>query len=188
MALFEIWYKIVERWEGGYVNDPKDRGGETYKGVTKKFNSTWKGWVIIERYKAEYLKKTGKALPRNWFAPKEDTELELLVQQAAKKSFWDVFKADQIKDQNVANILVDFGWHSGTGTATKLLQGALNIPKTGVFNEYVLTVINNTDGKKLFLAIQKARLDLFDSLVKRDPNQQKFLKGWQNRVNSFIYQ
>ena len=187
MSEFIQWYRIAEKWEGGYVNDPVDRGGETYKGVTRRFNPKWAGWPLIDQYKAAHLKRTGKPLPRNWFAPKEDLQLETLVQQAAKKSFWDVFAADQILDQNVANILVDFGWLSGTGTATKILQGILELPKTGIYNAQTLAAVNQTDGKKLFLKIKQARLDLFKSLVARKPEQQKFLTGWNNRVNSFTY-
>ena len=34
--------------EGGYVFDPDDSGGETYKGVARKFHSKWEGWSKID--------------------------------------------------------------------------------------------------------------------------------------------
>lgn len=37
--------------EGGYVNDPNDRGGETYKGVARNANPGWPGWKIIDQLK-----------------------------------------------------------------------------------------------------------------------------------------
>lgn len=42
-------YDILIKHEGGYVNDPDDKGGETYKGIARKFNPDWKGWKIIDK-------------------------------------------------------------------------------------------------------------------------------------------
>ena len=39
MADVKKFLPFVLRWEGGYVNDPADRGGATNKGVTI---ATWK--------------------------------------------------------------------------------------------------------------------------------------------------
>ena len=36
MADFRLAYKKIEAAEGGYVNDPDDKGGETYKGISRK--------------------------------------------------------------------------------------------------------------------------------------------------------
>ena len=54
MADFEIAYGETEIREGGYVNDPADRGGETHRGVARKFHPKWPGWKIVDKYKADF--------------------------------------------------------------------------------------------------------------------------------------
>ena len=51
MADFRLAYKKIEAAEGGYVNDPDDKGGETYKGISRKANPDWDGWISIDQIK-----------------------------------------------------------------------------------------------------------------------------------------
>lgn len=36
MDIFELAFSFSKQWEGGYVNNPKDPGGETKYGISKK--------------------------------------------------------------------------------------------------------------------------------------------------------
>lgn len=56
MAEFAKAYKKLEVAEGGYVNDPDDAGGETYKGVSRKANPNWIGWIILDDLKKHHPK------------------------------------------------------------------------------------------------------------------------------------
>lgn len=40
-ALFQKALSFVLRWEGGYVNNPNDKGGATNKGITQYTYNTW---------------------------------------------------------------------------------------------------------------------------------------------------
>ena len=51
MANFEDAYKKLLIKEGGYVHDSDDSGGETYRGISRRYNPTWEGWDIIDTYK-----------------------------------------------------------------------------------------------------------------------------------------
>jgi len=51
MADFNQALQMVLQNEGGYVNDPNDPGGETYKGIARKMNSNWIGWQLIDLQK-----------------------------------------------------------------------------------------------------------------------------------------
>lgn len=51
MAYFGDAFKKLSIKEGGYVNDKDDAGGETYRGISRKYNPTWQGWTMIDSYK-----------------------------------------------------------------------------------------------------------------------------------------
>jgi lysozyme family protein len=51
MAHFKTAYALTMGHEGIYSNNPKDRGGETYKGIARKFHPSWEGWKAIDRMK-----------------------------------------------------------------------------------------------------------------------------------------
>ena len=53
MSYFLDAYSITLQHEGGYGNDPDDVGGETYKGISRVYNPSWKGWGLIDDYKSE---------------------------------------------------------------------------------------------------------------------------------------
>jgi lysozyme family protein len=48
MANFETAFKITDKLEGFYANHHFDNGGETYRGVARKHNKRWDGWIIID--------------------------------------------------------------------------------------------------------------------------------------------
>lgn len=54
MANFGDAFKKLSIKEGGYVNDKDDAGGETYRGISRKYNPTWQGWNMIDQYKKHY--------------------------------------------------------------------------------------------------------------------------------------
>jgi lysozyme family protein len=58
MADLTTAYESTMKAEGGYVNNPQDPGGETYKGIARKFNSKWDGWIAID------MAQTGQEFPR----------------------------------------------------------------------------------------------------------------------------
>ena len=51
MADFHKALKRTAKYEGGYVNDPADAGGETYKGISRRANPKWDGWQLIDAHK-----------------------------------------------------------------------------------------------------------------------------------------
>jgi len=51
MAIFDEAFEKTAAIEGGYVLDPDDAGGETYKGISRRFNPSWGGWDKIDEMK-----------------------------------------------------------------------------------------------------------------------------------------
>jgi lysozyme family protein len=53
VAIFRISYDLTNQIEGGYVNDPDDKGGETYRGIARKKHPSWRGWYKVDDVKKQ---------------------------------------------------------------------------------------------------------------------------------------
>ena len=98
MAKVELFAPKILRYEGGFVNDPCDKGGATNMGVTL---ATWR--------------QVGYDKDGDGDIDADDIRL-LTVSDAIsvlKTNYWNRWKADQITNQSIAEILVDWVWGSG---------------------------------------------------------------------------
>lgn len=136
--------ELVKRAEGGYSNDPRDRGGETYKGVSRVYHPKWSGWVIVDAYKKNHTLKTNDVI--------RDSKLDALVESFYRTEFWNSIGGDKIKDQKVANIIYDSAVNQGQGAAKNYVKDSLKIAK------YDVNAINAADPGKLFNEIGKRRV------------------------------
>lgn len=134
MARFELAHPKVAAHEGGYSNDPADNGGETWKGIARKANPGWQGWVVIDSYKD----KSG--FPANL---KSVELLEALVKSLYRIKYWDEIQGDRIIDQAIADSIYDSAVNMGPSRAIKLAQGAAGMKETGKMDEATLNRLNN---------------------------------------------
>ena len=167
MADYRKLKPFILRWEGGYINDQADLGKQTNKGVTL---STYRS-VFGKNKTVSDLKKI------------TDEQWEFIF----KKFYWDKWKADDIKDQNVANILVDWLWCSGS-YGIKIPQRVLGVSVDGIVGSKTIAAINARDGRELFDTIKQERKDYIDRICQTRPQNKKFKKGWLNRINSLDYE
>lgn len=185
MADFKKAYEIVRAHEGGYANDPNDRGGETYKGIARKSFPNWPGWNIVD-----YYKKLGKITSLN-----RDAGLQEQVESFYKKNFWDILRLSMVQNQSIANELFDTGVNMGVGVAALFLQRSLNVTNRqgkdyndlqldGSIGAVTLSVLNNhnrpLDVLKTLNILQGAK---YVSICEANPSQEVFYSGWLKRVN-----
>lgn len=184
MATLDLLVPFILKWEGGYVNDPTDRGGATNKGVT------------LATYTA-YRKAKGGRMPTA-------NDLKRLTHgewvEIFKTMFWDRWQADKIKSQAVAVLLVDWLWHSGAH-GIRIPQRVLGVEADGKVGSQTIEAINAADPKELFTRLYEARKQFFESVArnsvsayekrlgrrateteKNKHTQVRFLKGWINRL------
>lgn len=172
MAEFLSAYRIVRKNEGGYVNDPNDKGGETYCGISRNNYPDWKGWKIVDNEKP--LKK-GALI--------DNAELEGLVAQFYKQTQWDVMRGDFITSQEVATYIYDWFVNS-KNKAIMRIQEVLGIEQTGNLRDKTLSAINSMDEAELLKKIHERRLKFYSDHVELVKSDEKFLDGWNNRANN----
>ena len=167
MADYTKLVPFIRKWEGGFSNNPKDKGGATNKGVT------------LATYRMVY----GKNKTVNDLKNMSDKEWEHIF----KIYYWNKWKADEIKNQSIANILVDWCWMSGYGTIKKI-QALFGLKQDGIVGNKTISCINSQNQEEVFKRIWNRRKQFYESIVKNNPSQKVFLKGWMNRLNSFKFQ
>lgn len=177
MAKFEIAYEITARYEGGYVNDPADAGGETIFGVAR---NSWKNlamWDIVDGYKKQGLRGSSLEL-----ACKNDAKLMAEVHHVYKTQYWDKVWGDKIVEQKRANAIYDFAVNSGVSRAVRYAQLCLGVSSDGKMGPNTVKALNDAEAGFLKEYIDM-RIRYFNSICKSRPANQKFLKGWTARAN-----
>ncbi len=163
---------IILKWEGGFVNDPVDRGGATNRGITY---ATYKTYCKI--------KKLPEPTINDLINMSEDQWTDVY-----KMFAWDKWKADDIDNQSIANLVVDWTWGSGVW-GIKFPQRILNVADDGIVGNITLSAINNyPDKKELFQLLWNRRKRHFEDIAAKDSSQNRFLRGWLNRLNDFKFE
>ncbi|MFV0325917.1 MAG: glycoside hydrolase family 108 protein [Bacteroides xylanisolvens] len=171
MADYRKLVPFIRKWEGGFVNDPDDLGGATNKGVT------------IATYEA-YCRKKGYPKPTvERLKNLSDAEWNEIF----KTLYWDRWKADEIKNQSVANILVDWVWASGV-YGIKIPQDIVGVVPDGIVGPKTLAAGSSKNPEELFKAIKQARIDFVEEICRKRPANLKFRKGWLNRINDIKFE
>lgn len=173
MSDFKTALKIALSHEGGYAKMAGDSGGETYQGISRNNWPVWRGWGIID-----------KAKPLKYNQTLKDKHLKDLVEVFYYEHFWKPIQGDKITAQPVANFLLDFFINSGYH-AVKTAQRLVGVKEDGIMGPKTLSAINATEPADLLKQLKAARLSFLKGIVARNPSQEKFMNGWQNRVNAF---
>lgn len=192
MANFSIAIEKSLTHEGGYSNVASDLGGETYRGISRKYNPKWEGWKKIDEAKKKF---PNGIIPRNTIL--KDDALEKSVKAYYKKTFWDTIFGDLIKNQAVAEIMFDAKLNQSGGFGY-MVSNALNKsgnrkypyydkPLTGVkFNTDTVNAINFAEPSVLFSEFKNEREKYYEFRATK-PGQDANLKGWLSRLQEYDY-
>lgn len=154
MANFEKALSYVLQSEGGYVNDPDDAGGETNFGISKR----------------SY--------------PKEDIKNMTIdrAKEIYRKDFWEKIKGDHLQNDELAVNVFDFAVNSGVQTAVETLQTSIGVKADGIIGEKTLSSLAVIHYPDLIKRFQRERAAYYIRIVKKKPEQIKFLEGWVKRA------
>jgi lysozyme family protein len=171
MALLKSFVEKILAWEGnGFFVLKNDKGGPTKMGITI---GTWQ--------QIGYDKDKDGDIDVDDLKAIDAKDYELVVQK-----FWDRWKGDQIKNQSIAEILVDWVWTSGSH-GIEIPQRLLGVTPDGNVGPKTIAALNAQVPAVIFQRIKEARGAFYDRIVKNNPSQRKWIKGWHNRNNSFKF-
>jgi lysozyme family protein len=154
---FDSALKAILHHEGGFVNHPKDPGGMTNLGVTKRVWEEWVGHEVDE--------KTMRGLTPEIVGP------------MYKVKYWDKVKGDDLP-AGVDYVVFDAAVNSGPGRAAKWLQACVGVEPDGGIGPKTLAAVISFDASQLVEDYAKRRLSFLMDLQTWDT----FGKGWGRRV------
>lgn len=146
-------FEWIVRAEGGYVNDPNDRGGETNFGISKRSYPSLdiKNLTIdeaIEIYRVDY---------------------------------WDAYRCSELPPA-IGLFLFDCLVQHRPKTAIRLLQIAVNAYADGIIGPKTIALANSFEAEKVIDQMFLERDKLYHGLVTANSTQARFLNGWINRL------
>ena len=166
MAKFENHIEPLIAKEGGYkLTDLKgDRGGRTYAGISERGNPAWPGWKILD--------EEGPKSPR----------LRAAVHARYRANYWNRIKGDEISSGLIAEALFSSAVLSGPKRAVRLAQKACGVAVDGVMGPMTMKAIGDCPVRGLLACFSLARIARFSTIAGKDKSQDKFFRGWVNRV------
>ena len=155
---FEKCLSEVLKHEGGFVNNPKDPGGITNLGVTKKAWEEYVGHAVTEA--------DMRALTKD------------VVKPFYLKRYWNVCRCDDLPT-GLDYVVFDIAVNSGTGRAAKFLQSAIGATPDGAIGPNTINIVQRTElsPKELINIICNRRTVFYKSINGFDT----FGNGWLRR-------
>lgn len=177
MANFSPIFQKTEQWEGGYQAYSSDVANYTSSGKLVGTNRGISAIAYQQYLGYEPSISDMKAITRE------------IAENVYRKLFWDKIRGDEIKDQDVADII--FATYIGNPSASnKIVAKALvnTGSKVGTvstpYSNTIITAINRSNQRSLFYAIKEEKRLFLESLRSKYP---QFINGWMRKLNSFEY-
>lgn len=146
--------KQVLKYEGGYVDHPKDPGGPTNKGVTQAVYDNWRKSQNLSTQSVRAI---------------ADSEVAAIY----KNLYWDRISGDLLPS-GVDFAVFDYAVNSGVSRAAKTLQAVVGVTQDGVIGPATIQATKTY----VAMSITNRRLAFMQSLS----IWSTFGKGWSARI------
>jgi lysozyme family protein len=164
--MFKDILPIVLRHEGGFVNDPLDRGGATNKGIIQRTYDAWR------RSKDQPIRPV-----------KEITDEE--VEAIYYSNYWLDGLCDRMPIA-LGTVHFDFAVNAGVGQAFRTLQRIIGTTVDGQFGPKSFQALGEAIRTRGLLWLvneySDERVAFYISITERRPENLRFLRGWFYRT------
>ena len=158
---FEAALTRVLAHEGGYVDHPRDPGGATNMGITRRTLAKWRGVALRD-------------LPKSEVRDLSRAEAAAIY----KNAYWDPIRGDELPP-GLAYALFDFAVNSGPARAVRFLQRIVGTVQDGLLGGITLRAIARMPVPYIIRTLCDNRL----AWMRRLPTWDAFGRGWSRRVN-----
>ena len=157
---------LIEKWEGGFVNDPQDPGGATNMGITQTVLSEWRGHPVS----VQDVKNLSREEARSIFYAR----------------YWKPLRCDQLP-LPLALMTYNCGVNSGIGRGGKFLQRSLNRQGAGLTEDGKVgqLSIQAAAGSNIAQAV-KDYGDIYEAFYRSLATFGRFGRGWMNRLTEIL--
>ena len=166
-------------FEGGFSNHKNDKGGMTYRGISRVNNPTWQGWKILD--------SIGGLTQGDIINNKE---LKKAVADYYYQHYFVANKFDKITNVIKALCLFDFAVHGGY--SVKVVQNILNdklngsLAIDGICGEKTIEAVNGASTSLFCLELLAYRRERLKEIIQSNPSQSVFSSGWFNRISRLV--
>lgn len=178
MSDFETAVNFVLRNEGGFSDNPYDKGGITNHGISLRFLKN----LDVDKLRAYSI----------FEVPTEQTIQDLTIDQAKKiykGEFWDQSPFEKIMNQEHCNYIFDMAVNMGISPAIKCVQRACwavmqkweQLTDDGILGNKTLEALR-ISGFLIMPPMRAERGSFYRALINNNPEQKEFLRGWYDRT------
>ena len=170
---WEQFFNWLMIWEGKTVhNDPRDPGGQTAWGISRRYWPKWTGWEWVDGGRAE-----GPGF----------ASLVSDFYRTQYSGFWQALPA------RVNAVAVDTAVNMGHDYAVQCIQTALNrlagsayVVVDGKVGPRTMDAIKTVDPSALAFTMAAIRMAEYNRRARKDKAKAVFLSGWINRVSDLM--
>lgn len=168
-ANFGIIMANVFVHEGGFADDPHDSGGATKFGITQNTLSKWRGKMVYRDDVKALTKKEASMIYKSEYYEKPKINLLPVPLQG---------------------VVLDTAINSGPKRSIRMLQRSINdlggaLAVDGYIGPKTLEACENHSMKNIINIFCNRRIDFYNRIVRSNPSQKRFIKGWSKRANSY---
>lgn len=195
MPSFKSCYPIIRENEGGWVMDPDDPGGETFRGVTKRDWGWLEMWEILKGHTC------GGRLAEKEISDAQWAIIDKNTAHVAEYGYWNRVRGSDLINQSLANMVCDSAYLNGVHQASKFLQRGLNkmnrlaslfpnMTEDGGIGRVTLhglkIISERRELKRLFVLYKAYRITYYSELMEAAEYREKY-PGWIDRSDSFQF-
>lgn len=172
MTWLDFFEWLMKREDRTVTNDPRDQGGMTAWGISRRYHPGWAGWGLVDA------------------GTTSGTAFEALVHGFYWAEYAALWSASP---ERVRCVLVDTAVNMGQKYAVKCMQQALcklaradYIETDGVFGPKTQEALKHADPSAVAFAMCAIRMAEYNRRARVDPGKRVFLSGWLNRVTELM--